>query len=90
MQRKDIVLFFLGVEKKWHALLREHTNWILGVERKELIEPEFSHHLELSVFLKTSGVWKWLSMVNISLIPILLYALMSTCDPVWFKSFHHE
>ena len=68
--------------------MREHTDWILGIEREELIEPGFSHHLKLNVFLNTSGVRKWLSIVNISLIPILLYALMSTCDPVWFKVYH--
>ena len=84
----------MGAEKghTLHALsMREHMNWILGVEREELIEPGFSHHHELSVFFDTNEARKWLSMelikVNISLILILLYALMSTCNPMWFKVF---
>ena len=64
---------------------------ILGVERKELIEPRFSYHHGLSIFLDTNGARKRLSMalikVSISLIAILLLALMSTSDPMSFKVF---
>ena len=69
-------LFFGGLKKGTHCILilRAHTNWILGVEREELIEPKFSHHYRLSIFLDTSGAQKWLSMtlikVNISFIVI--------------------
>ena len=71
----------------------EHTHGLnLGVEREELIELGFPHHQELSIFLDTSGARKWLSMglikVNISSIDLLLHALMSTYDLMWFKVFH--
>ena len=71
----------------------EHTQRLnLGVEMEKLIELGFSHHHKLSIFLDTSGARKWLSMglikVSISSIALLLHALMSTCDLMWFKVFH--
>ena len=83
--------FFLGLKKGTHCILvlRAHTDWILGVEREKLIEPRFSYHHGLNIFLDTSGARKWLSMtlikVSISFIVILIHALMSTCDPMSFK-----
>ena len=71
----------------------EHTQRLnLGVEMEELIESRFSHHHKLRIVLDTSGAQKWLSMglikVSISSIVLLLHALMSTCDLMWFKVFH--
>ena len=62
--------FFLGWKKGTHStlVLRAHTNWILGVERKKLIEPGFSYHHGLSIFLDTNGARKWLSMALIKVI----------------------
>ena len=89
------VLFYFLLRAKKNTYCTnssEHTQGLnLGVEREKLIEPGFSHHHRLSVFLDTSGARKWLSMglikVNISSIAFLLHVLMSTCDPMWFKSF---
>ena len=95
-KRKASVLFYflLRAERARTTNSSEHTQRLnLGVEREKLIEPEFSHHHKLNVFLDTSGAWKWLSMglikVNISSIALLLHALMSAYDPMWFKLFHH-
>ena len=87
-----LLCFLLRAKRARTAISSEHTQGLnLGVEREELIEPGFSHHHRLSVFLDTSGARKWLSMrlikVNISSIAFLLHVLMSTCDPMWFKSF---
>ena len=85
--------FILGLKRARtvRTLQSTHTDWILGVERKELIELGFSHHHALSISLDTSEVRKWLSMalikVSILLIITLVYALMSTYDPMWFKVF---